>query len=208
MRLRKTLLALAAGLALGLGTTHPASALSLQDLVDNASTSLGNIVIRDVKVKAKSGTDLSQFEVIVLGNSFQIKGPEPVNGKGRSLSLSYRVSAADSHSLVEAALELEAHGAVVGKFSAKSTLYRMDGRRMRKFDALDLFEDSRRSKRHDDGALSSLAELMVKEKLRLSGRAGGETVTHSFMTTPEPTALLLVGSGLTGLALIGRRRVR
>jgi len=158
---------------------------------------------------------LDLYRVVPIADGFRLLTPLfALFGKNAALDLSYTVDAADGLLIESASISLQS-AAIFGKAFASMSLF--DGR-----DLLAELEVGQRgfhhrhgkngkNKKRDEVVLSeAIAGFSVEELIGLKTGlfAATRSVHHRFGTTvvPEPGTALLMGLGLAGLSIAGRRR--
>jgi hypothetical protein len=202
-------LALAMGLAVA--TPGHACALTLADLDGGASFVVGALTFSDFDVTLAGDLeiDLADYPVQLLADGFRISGPLSVLlGEEGTLLISYVVEAAGdvidgaslfsplvavgtgSAALVSESL-LESGGGPLGTLLALA----VDGG-----GAPVLF---------DSTGFAPVSSIEVVKVVNLVSGIFASTphVDQRFTVVPEPLALLMVGGGLVGLGISGRRRI-
>jgi hypothetical protein len=195
-------------LALGIGalwTGASASALTLADLVAGASVTSTNGVVYDaftVKIKGGLSQDLADYTVLATPTGFRITGDVSDEARGRKagkgkITLTYGVTTSDPGGLLGGELRLQS-GEQMALVSALKKIY--DGKKK-----LGKLEVDAGGTLLDSLELAGLADLRVKERIRLGAGFAGGTVTSGFAAVPEPGTLALFGFGIAALGALRRR---
>ena len=195
-------LAVAAG-ALAMGAS--ASALTLADLVAGESVTAGNGVVYDaftVKVKGGLSSDLADYTVLATPSGFRITGDVSDEARGRKagkgkITLTYGVTTDDPAGLLGGELRVQS-GEQMALVSALKKIF--DGKKR-----LGKLSVESGGSLLDELELAGLADLLVKERIRLGAGFSGGTVTTGFAAVPEPGTLALVGLGVAALGALRRR---
>jgi hypothetical protein len=196
-------LALAAGV--WVTAAKGASALSLADLVGGASVTAGNGVVYDgftVKIKGGLSKALADYQVVATSTGFTISGDVSDESRGRKagkgkITLTYDVTTSDPGGLLGGDLGV-APGNEDALVAALKKIF--DGKKK-----LGTLEVKSGGTLLDDLELAGLADLRVKERIRLGAGFAGGTVTSGFAAVPEPGTFALVGLGLSAVAALRRR---
>lgn len=202
---------IALAIALVAGIPHAAHALTLADLDAGASFGVGSITFSDfeISVAGDLSVDLADYPVQLLGDGFRIAGPlTMLLGDEGTLLVSYVAETAAGVFLDGAALfsPLVAVGSGAAALVSESLLG-PGGVPVGTLLALNVdggdppvFSDS------VGFAAVSRLEVVKVVGLQSGTVAIAPHVDQRFSVVPEPLTLAMVGSGLVGLALSGRRR--
>ena len=197
---------LALALAVGALAAGPsASALTLADLVAGTSVTAGNGVVYDdfqVKIKGGLSQDLEDYTVRATPSGFRITGDVSDEARGRKagkgqITLTYGVTTSDPAGLLGGELRVLS-GEQMALVSALKKIF--DGKK--KLGKLTV--DSAGSLL-DELELAGLADLHVKERIRLGAGFSGGTVSSGFTAVPEPGTFALFGLGVAALGALRRR---
>lgn len=197
-------------LALVLAATGPgeARALTLADLDAGASFSVGGLTFSgfEVQVTGDASSDLADYPVQLLADGFRVAGPLTLTlGEEATLLLSYVVEAATG---IEAA-SLFAPLVAVGDGSAalvSESLLDASGMPIATLLALNVVGGDVALAGATGFAPASKLEVVTVIALTSGVLAALPHVDQRFAVAPEPLTLVLLASGLLGLALFGGRR--
>jgi hypothetical protein len=195
-------------LAVGIGalcTGASAPALTLADLVAGASVTAANGVVYDgfaVKIKGGLSQDLADYAVLATESGFRITGDVSDEARGRKagkgkITLTYAVTTTDPGGLLGGDLRLQS-GEQMALVSALKKIY--DGKKQ-----LGKLTVDAGGTLLDELELAGLADLHVKERIRLGAGFAGGTVASGFAAVPEPGTLALIGLGIAALGALRRR---
>lgn len=182
-----------------------ASALTLADLVAGSSVTAGNGVVYDsfgVKVQGGLSKDLADYTVLATPSGFRITGDVSDEARGRKagkgkITLTYGVTTGDPSGLLGGELRVQS-GEQMAFVSALKKIY--DGNK--KLGKLSVESGGTLL---DQLELAGLADLHVKERIRLGAGFAGGTVSSGFAAVPEPGTLALFGLGMAALGALRRR---
>lgn len=234
MRLRNNLLSLIAGALALVGLTGQAQALgipvSLSTLVVPGATLVsedGNFTFSDfaASVTGAISHDLNDYNVQTinsadgpgLGQGFRLTGPFIVaDGNVGDMVLSYKVTATPGVAITDAHLYF--NGSFNGNNVPPGLAVSVNEDLFSNNQVIGQLSVSKSSggfgNPTDDVLFSGTSSITVLKDIGLTSYGGtGGSVAHisvvdQTFTVPEPGTLLLGGSGLLGIALLGRKRVR
>lgn len=200
-------------IALAVGSAPaPAGALTLDDWVSGGGFSTDRLMFSDFEVSFAGDLvdDPASYPVLALEDGFRLGGPLSVaTGGDGSLLLSYTVTVLDDLEIVGASLFGE--GLVVGEGAQTlaSTLL-FDGPAMSAGSLAAYAVAGVVSVASDALGLAPRTVLSVVQSIQLRGGdlAAIPLVEQRFVAVPEAETLLLVSTGLLGVAFVGRRRRR
>jgi hypothetical protein len=204
-------LSVAAALVLAFAAIGPrgAGALTLADLDAGGSFSAGLLTFDDfdIVIAGDLSVDLSDYAVQVLADGFRISGPiSAILGGSGTLLISYEVSAL---SAIITGASLLAPGATVGMGAQAIAVESLLGPASEVLGSLFVFDVEGVGADPDDSAgFTPVSSVSVAKTVVVGGGmvAALPMVEQRFIALPEPLHLLLLGSGLVGLAIAGRRR--
>jgi hypothetical protein len=186
-----------------------AGALTLADLAAGGSFSAGSLVFDDFDVVLAGDlpVDLSDYAVQLLADGFRIVGPiSAILGGSGTLLVSYEVSAP---SPIIGGASLLAPGATVGTGAQALVVESLLGPASEVLGSLFVFDVEGVGADPDDSAgFVPVASVSVAKAVMISGGmlAAIPMLEQRFLTVAEPLPLMLLGGGLAGLAVAGRRR--
>ncbi|HVP28812.1 MAG TPA: PEP-CTERM sorting domain-containing protein [Myxococcota bacterium] len=192
-------------LAVALFATQSAHAFTIQELTNGTtpSFSVGSITFSDFSASALGSLnpDLSQYQLTVNGTDLVVTGPFTTSGTGGQFLLSYTATSTQPITDVSAAIEgsVGSGYAALGEDWNKSAGGKFATTRLQ-LDPGDTSASAAFS--HNPGQ----SELLIQKELTLVGETSVRSFTQGFTAVPEPTSVALVGGGLLGLFLKGRRK--
>jgi hypothetical protein len=206
--LRSRLVPIALAIALAAGVPQAARALTLADLDAGGSFSVGALTFSDfdVLVAGDLSTDLSDYPVQLLADGFRLAGPLSVMfGEEATVLISYAVEAAAGIDSASLFAPLVAAGTDSGALVSDSLLDE-NSDPLATLLALNVFGDG--SDFSDAAGFAATTKLQVVKVISLTSGviAAVPHVDQRFSVVPEPLTLAMLASGLTGLAVSGRRR--
>jgi len=206
--LRSVLFPIALAIALAAGVPQAARALTLADLDAGGSFSVGALTFSDfeVLVAGDVSADLSEYPVQILADGFRLAGPLSVMfGEEATVLVSYVVEAAAGIDGASLFAPLVAAGPGSGALVSDSLLDG-NGDPLATLLALNVFGDG--SDFSDSAGFVATTKLEVVKVLSLTSGviAAIPHVDQHFSVVPEPLTLAMLASGLSGLAVAGRRR--
>ena len=204
-------LGVTAALVLALAAIVPrgAGALTLADLDAGGSFSAGSLTFDDFDVVLAGDlpVDLTDYAVQVLADGFRISGPiSAILGGTGTLLVSYEVSAL---SPIISGASLLAAGATVGTGAQALVVESLLGPASEVLGSLFVFDVEGVGADPDDSAgFTPVSSVSVAKTVMVGGGmlAALPMLEQRFLTVPEPLPLILLGGGLAGLAIAGRRR--
>jgi hypothetical protein len=204
-------LGVAAALVLAFAAIVPrgAGALTLADLDAGGSFSAGSLTFDDfdVVIAGDLSVDLTDYAVQVLADGFRISGLiSAILGGSGTLLVSYEVSAL---SPIISGASLLAPGATVGTGAQALVVESLLGPGSEVLGELFVFDVEGVGAGLDDTAgFTPVSSVSVAKTVVVGGGmlAAIPMLEQRFLAVPEPLPLILIGSGLAGLAIAGRRR--
>lgn len=204
-------LGVAAALVLAFTAIVPrgAGALTLADLDAGGSFSAGSLTFDDfdVVIAGDLSVDLTDYAVQVLADGFRISGLiSAILGGSGTLLVSYEVSAL---SPIISGASLLAPGATVGTGAQALVVESLLGPGSEVLGELFVFDVEGVGADPDDSAgFTPVSSVSVAKTVVVGGGmlAAIPMLEQRFLAVPEPLPLILIGSGLAGLAIAGRRR--
>jgi hypothetical protein len=204
-------LAGAAALVLVLVAIVPrgAGALTLADLDAGGSFSAGLLTFDDfdIVIAGDLSADLTDYAVQVLADGFRISGPiSAILGGSGTLLVAYEVSALSS---IISGASLLAPGATVGTGSQALVVDSLLGPGSVVLGSLFAFDVEGVGADPDDSAgFTPVSSVSVAKTVVVGGGmlAAMPMVEQRFLVLSEPLRLILLGSGVAGLVIAGRRR--
>jgi len=205
---RSVLFPIALAIALAAGVPQAARALTLADLDAGGSFSVGSLTFSDfdVLVTGDVSADLSDYPVQLLADGFRLAGiPCLTLGEEATVLVSYVVESALGIDGASLFAPLVAAGAGAAALVSDSLLDE-DGDALATLLALNVFGDG--SDFSDSAGFVATTKLQVVKVISLTTGvvAAVPHVDQRFSVVPEPLTLVMLASGLSGLAMVGRRR--
>jgi len=208
---RRNALGVAAALVFAFVAIVPrgAGALTLADLDAGGSFSAGSLTFDDfdVVIAGDLSVDLTDYAVQVLADGFRISGLiSAILGGSGTLLVSYEVSAL---SPIISGASLLAPGATVGTGAQALVVESLLGPGSEVLGELFVFDVEGVGADPDDSAgFTPVSSVSVAKTVVVGGGmlAAIPMLEQRFLAVPEPLPLILIGSGLAGLAIAGRRR--
>ena len=200
--------AAALGLAFAAIVPRGAGALTLADLDAGGSFSAGSLTFGDFDVVLAGDlpVDLTDYAVQLLADGFRISGliSAILDGSG-TLLVSYEVSAL---SPIISGASLLAPGATVGTGAQALVVESLLGPASEVLGSLFVFDvEGVGTDPNDSAGFTPVSSVsVVKSVMVAGGMVAASPMLEQRFTVPEPLPLLLLGSGLAGLAIAGRRR--
>jgi len=199
---------MALAIALAAGVPQAARALTLADLDAGGSFSVGALTFSDfdVLVAGDVSADLSDYPVQLLSDGFRLAGPLTVMfGEEATLLVSFAVEAAagiDGASLFSPLVAAGPGSAAL----VSDSLLDASSNPLATLLALNVFGGG--SDFSDSVGFGATTRLEVVKVISLASGviAAVPHVDQRFSVVPEPLTLAMLASGLTGLAVAGRRR--
>jgi hypothetical protein len=204
-------LGVAAALVLAFAAIVPrgAGALTLADLDAGGSFSAGSLTFDDfdVVIAGDLSVDLTDYAVQVLADGFRISGPvSAILGGSGTLLVSYEVSAL---SPIISGASLLAPGATVGTGAQALVVESLLGPGSEVLGELFVFDVEGVGAGLDDTAgFTPVSSVSVVKTVMVGGGmlAAMPMVEQRFLAVGEPLTVVLLATGLAGLAITGRRR--
>lgn len=196
--------------SLALVSARFASALSLSDLAGGASFSTGSLTFSsfDVSLSGSLPADLSNYPVQVLGDGFRVGGPlSAVFGETGTLLLAFDVVTTQLDGFVGASLF--ADGTVLGTGALAFVASALFGEGGGGLGTLVAFELAGAGGPPSDQVVlagPNGLHAVTSIQLRSGILAALPFVEQRFLTVPDARPLMLLLTGLGGLAVFGRRR--
>ena len=205
---RSLWIAIASATALAAGVPQAAQSLTLADLDAGGSFSVGALTFSDfeVLVAGDVSADLADYPVQLLADGFRLAGPLSVMfGEEATVLVSYVVEAAAGIESASLFAPLVAAGSGAGAMVSDSLLD-AQGDPLATLLALNVFGDG--SDFSDAAGFAATTKLEVVKVISLTAGviAASPHVDQRFSVVPEPLTLVMLAGGLTGLAMVGRRR--
>ena len=208
MQFRNTVAATLVGSVLLFFAGTAAQALTLADLVAGAEVTSGNGNLTFTNFTASTSGkgmrgDLSRYAVTVLDDGIEIAGGTK-KGKRGKLEIAYDVVAA---AITGVALDVTSNGK--GKTTGTKAFFD-DGSPVGELEA----SAAKGNTGSDSATFSAFETLSVEETASVGKKVGRWILSNTFESSdvassssiPEPGTMLLLVSGVAGLAVIGRRR--
>jgi hypothetical protein len=201
-------LAFASAIALAAGVPQAARALTLAGLDAGGSFSVGSLTFSDfdVLVTGDVPADLSGYPVQLLADGFRLTGiPCLTLGEQATVLVSFVVESAlgiDGASLFAPLVAVGAGAAAL----VSDSLLDEGGDPLATLLALNAFGDP--ADLSDAASFGPVPKLQVVKVISLTSGvvAAAPHVDQRFSVVPEPLTLAMLASGLSGLAMAGRRR--
>jgi len=200
---------LGAALAIALTTAPPALALTLGDLVGGAPLSTASLTLDHFQAVATGSADpkFDDYAVQVLSDGFRISGPVSATlGQTGTLLLSYDVTTAEPGIT---GASLYSSGIAVGSGSQALVAESLSGPGNTTLGTLVVYDVvGVGTVPFAAASFGPVSELSVAETMQVrSGVFAAVPFTDQhFVVVPEPLTFILLGAGMMGLFVGGRRR--